>query len=421
MNVILKIKIVTMCLLLVSCASKTPETSINRVTSDLWTWDVSKYYNEKIVGKVIVFAAKDIEKESKVTFANLSSISNKEYTAGTIGSNQANEITLVEGDYIIYVRTNTWQQKAVKVIGGETIFLKSNGKEIVVENSLPEDVVIRKRGSIHSKSDFANKIKAFISISYDLNVEGTSKPVDVLVNNNLTEPTFTFNGTVVTPERKKNSNYKLMLKFNKGDNELVIDVVGVDKVPLKKSYVVHIKTDKEIALEKNAARELERKMAEDERQRRIQIEKEAKAKKAEELRIAREGDGTPDDLSCKKYGLKPQTQGYSECRMRLDLARQEAKREDDRAHANNKAREDARKAELQKRYEEVERQKAVIANRESSCRFVQSQEYLRPTMGGFVDSMNRANSAYDNCMAGIPQINTSCTKDGLGNISCTSR
>ena len=418
MNVISKIKLVTMCLLLVSCASKTPNTSTNRVTSDLWTWDASKYYEEKIVGKVIVFASPDIGKESKVTFADLSYVSSKEYIAGTIDSNQANEITLLEGDYIFYVRTNSWQQKIVKVRGGETTYLKTNGKEIVAENGMPNDVAIQKRGSIHSKSDFANKIKAFASISYDLNVEGVNKPVDVLVVNSIAEPTFMFNGVVISPEKKNKSNYKLMLKFSKGDNELVVSAIGFDKVPLRKSFVIHIKTDKEIALEINAAKELARKIAEDERQKRIQLEKEAKAKKAEELRIAREGDGTPDDLSCKTYGLKPQTQGYSECRMRLDLSRKEGER---LQAANAKAKDDARKAELERRYEETQRQKAIVANRESKCRMIQSAEYAKPALGGFFESMNRANSAYDNCMEGLPQINTTCSKDVFGNINCTSR
>lgn len=418
MNGIFKINVIAVCFLLVSCASKTPDTSTNRVTSDLWTWDYSKYYEEKILGKVIVFATNDIGKESKVTFTNLSHVANKEYIAGTIDSNQANEIALLEGDYIFYVRTNSWQQKIVKVKGGETTYLKTNGKEITVDSNMPDGVSIRKRGSIYSKSDFASKLKAFTSISYDLNGEGARKPVDVLVGNNMTEPSFTFNGSTVLSEKKSKSNYKLLLKFNKGDNELVVDVVGFDKVPLRKSYVIHIKTDKEIALEKNAAKELERKMAEDERLKRIQLEREAKAKKAEESRIAREGDGTPDDLSCKKYGLKPQTQGYSECRMRLDLSRKENERTQ---AANAKAIDDARKAELERRYEEVQRQKAIIANRESKCRMIQSAEYAKPTLGGFFESMNRANSAYDNCMEGIPQINTTCSKDVFGNINCTSR
>jgi len=71
--------------------------------------------------------------------------------------------------------------------------------------------------------------------------------------------------------------------------------------------------------------------------------------------------------------------------------------------------------------EKAEYQNTILANRQSQCRFIQAQEYARPSLGGFFESMNRANSAYDNCMAGIPQINSTCTKDALGNINCTSR
>lgn len=42
----------------------------------------------------------------------------------------------------------------------------------------------------------------------------------------------------------------------------------------------------------------------------------------EEQRIAREGDGTPDDEACKKRKLKPSTQPYSKCRSDLVGARE---------------------------------------------------------------------------------------------------
>jgi len=60
------------------------------------------------------------------------------------------------------------------------------------------------------------------------------------------------------------------------------------------------------------------------RQLKIQQERNETIVKKEEERIAREGDLSPDDLLCKKYGLKPQTNGYAECRMRLDFAKAES-------------------------------------------------------------------------------------------------
>lgn len=407
-------------LLLTACANNNQSNSTAIRPSDLWTWDASNYYNEKIVGKVIVYGSPELAKESKISFANLKNI-NKEYYSGLIGKNESNEITLVEGDYIFYVRTDLWKQKTVKVTGGETIYLQANGNDVVQTDSIPNNILMRKRGAIASKSDFANLVKASISASYDLTGDGLMKPVNVTVINNTNEPTFRLNGEAIQPESKKNNNYKLNVKLAKGDNMLAVEATGADKKIVTKNFNLHIKTDKEILAEKMAAIEAEKKRAEEERLRKIQMDKEAKAKKAEAERIAREGDGTPDDLDCKKYGLKPQTQGYAECRMRLDLSRKEGERAQAINATNAKAMENARKAELQRRYEEEQRQKQIIANRESKCSMLKAQEYLRPVMGGFVESLQNANNVYDNCMAGIPQITTSCSRDGLGNISCNSR
>ncbi len=190
-------------------------------------------------------------------------------------------------------------------------------------------------------------------------------------------------------------------------------------------FIAHEKTDKEHSVKLNVVKDSNKNQSDAELKKQLQVDKEANSKKAEEARIAHEGDGSPDDLTCKKYGLKPQTQGYSECRMRLDLTRQNTLLEQTKAAAASKANaqalDDAKRAELQRRYEEVERQNAMIANRQSQCRFIQSAEYAKPALGGFLESMSRANSAYDNCMAGVPQINTTCSKDAFGNIACTSR
>lgn len=403
-----------------ACGNLAQQDANNIRQSDLWTWDVNNYYKEKIVGKVVVYGGKDLAKESKVSFANLKSI-NKEYYSGLINKNESNEITLLEGDYIFYVRTDLWKQKTIKVVGGETVYLLADGNDIVQTETIPNDILMRKRGAIASKNDFANLIKANISASYDLTGESLNKSVNVTVINSIIEPIFKLNNEFVQPESKKNNSYKLNVKLSKGDNNLIVEAMGADRKPVTKNFILHIKTDKEIQAEKLAAIEAERKRIEDERLKKIQLEKEAKAKKIEAERIAREGDGSPDDIDCKKYGLKPQTQGYAECRMRLDLSRKESERAQAINAANIRANENARKADLQRRYEEEQRQKQVIANRESKCQMLKAQEYLRPVMGGFVESMQNANSVYDNCMAGVPQINTSCSKDGLGNINCTSR
>lgn len=84
---------------------------------------------------------------------------------------------------------------------------------------------------------------------------------------------------------------------------------------------------------------------------------EEKAKKLEAERVAKEGDGSPDDLRCKGYGLKPQSQGYAECRMRLDLNREQAK-EHQRGN-------DLKQQELQIRHQQqVEQQRQLQAQQE---------------------------------------------------------
>ena len=45
---------------------------------------------------------------------------------------------------------------------------------------------------------------------------------------------------------------------------------------------------------------------------------------AEQERIKRDGDGSTDDILCKKYGFKLQTNGYAQCRMQIELAKSQA-------------------------------------------------------------------------------------------------
>jgi len=42
---------------------------------------------------------------------------------------------------------------------------------------------------------------------------------------------------------------------------------------------------------------------------------------------SQKGDGSADDQTCQRYGFQPASSGYAECRMKIDLARQEATRD----------------------------------------------------------------------------------------------
>lgn len=413
---------VLLCLimLLTACANTAPQYSQVRRPSDLWTWNSDEFYESKILGKIIVFTAGQLDQEIWIQFANEKNKA-KWYDAAWLNKNEMTEISLLEGDYLIYARTSSWQTKPIKVTGGQTIFLMVEDKEMKLVEGVPRNISLRKSGGIYSKSDFEKRIKAKITASYDLTVDKEFKPITVSVYDAINTPKFSLNGENVIHEAVSNNNYKFSLKLSKGDNKFIVEALGADKKSVIKEFNLYIKTDKDLLAERVAAKEAERKKAEEERLRNIRLERDAKAKKAEEERVAREGDGSQDDLDCKKYGLKPQSQGYAECRMRLDLFRRENEKLKASNDANLRAMESARKADLQKRYEQEQRQKEVVANRESKCQMMKAQEYLRPTMGGFFESMQNANNVYENCMAGIPQITTNCSKDGMGNISCTSR
>ena len=66
-------------------------------------------------------------------------------------------------------------------------------------------------------------------------------------------------------------------------------------------------------------------------------------------RIAREGDGSPDDLLCKKYGFKPNTQAYASCRMQIDIAKREMQQQQAIYQAQLKQIEQAQEAARKRR------------------------------------------------------------------------
>jgi hypothetical protein len=61
---------------------------------------------------------------------------------------------------------------------------------------------------------------------------------------------------------------------------------------------------------------------------RIRQEKIAESNRTESERIVREGDGSPDDQTCQKYGFKPSTMEYGQCRQTFDMARRELERQE---------------------------------------------------------------------------------------------
>ena len=74
------------------------------------------------------------------------------------------------------------------------------------------------------------------------------------------------------------------------------------------------------------------------------------ARQREQERIAKEGDGSPDDLTCKKYGFKPSTEGYAQCRLQIDIAKKDATQRQ-AAYQEQKRQYDAQVAAVEKERE----------------------------------------------------------------------
>jgi hypothetical protein len=77
-----------------------------------------------------------------------------------------------------------------------------------------------------------------------------------------------------------------------------------------------------------------------------EAEQQAKEERLDAKRIAKEGDGSEDDLICKKYGAKPGTRVYVDCRIKLGLAKtDEENRRREEQEENNRRVIAARRAE----------------------------------------------------------------------------
>ena len=104
---------------------------------------------------------------------------------------------------------------------------------------------------------------------------------------------------------------------------------------------------------------------------------------------AGQGDGTADDVLCQKYGFMVYTQPYSECRMKIDIARNEAKQRQALYEAEM-ARYNAQVAEYEKK-----------KKREESDRLVRfGLALMGGTSPNFSENLNNANRA----AAGLPPV-----------------
>jgi hypothetical protein len=99
--------------------------------------------------------------------------------------------------------------------------------------------------------------------------------------------------------------------------------VPESEIQNRKIIAENLRQKNEIRIkEEMAKREAQQKLEAEDKVRR-QRESDRIAREEQE-RIKRDGDGSPDDLLCKKYGFKLQTSGYAQCRMQIELAKSQA-------------------------------------------------------------------------------------------------
>jgi hypothetical protein len=117
---------------------------------------------------------------------------------------------------------------------------------------------------------------------------------------------------------------------------------------LKDKLLAHKKQELQIAMEQEKARATIIAQEKIEAKKRMEIEK---------IKLT-QGDGSSDDLTCKSFGFKPQTSGYSDCRLKLEVASRQARQqqaqydEQKRQYDEQKRQHDAQLAE-QKRQRQV--------------------------------------------------------------------
>jgi hypothetical protein len=69
----------------------------------------------------------------------------------------------------------------------------------------------------------------------------------------------------------------------------------------------------------------------------------------DEEKVFQAGDGSPQDSLCKRYGFRPQTDSYAECRMRIDFAEAESRRQQEQFEREQ--------AEYERRVAAIERER----------------------------------------------------------------
>jgi len=285
--------------------------------------ELSNRYEKREVGKVEIFTGQNFNERSNVHIYS----TDLNVNIGYIGENEGYVFYLPENSYRFWLSTGTTKlvSEVFDIKGGETITYRWDkvGQKPIRVSSMPNEIKVLSKGSPYYSGQLDARLfqigrerQPKFEYKYNEPTNGNIKlTIKILSTNSI--QIFQVNG-IDKMELLDGGNYvvELFEKVKVGYNDFQIKIVNKQGYEAVEYFNVRVYSEKEkIELAENARLE------------RLKIEREALAKKLEEERIAKEGDGSPDDLLCKKYGLKPQTYGYAECRMRVDFAKAESKRQ----------------------------------------------------------------------------------------------
>ncbi len=310
--------------------------------------DFENFYKQKIVGKLVLWTDSNFLSTSNLGSTKLKSSKKVFLSNMLIGELQENSkitIYITSGSKIIYsnIKTDIEKFKNVEIIGGTETQLYWKNPEAPMSLKSVQDVNFSASEIIsYNTSEQLKTLYPFKISIEDLSTTDNQAILRIEFNHPLAKLFLNSN-----PVNFTNEDFVIVKKpivFGENIFEFIANDLEGNIASTK--YLIYRETEVEkkrkltqlqaeakrqdLLLEQakvkiaNEQRAERIRIAEEEKQNQIKAANEAKAKKAELERIAREGDGSNEDKLCQRYGLKPQTNGYAECRMRLDFAKAES-------------------------------------------------------------------------------------------------
>ncbi len=310
-------------------------------------------YRDKALGKIVLSADWSLGSKGYVVI-NSFAVGGR-VAVGYLASNEAVEFYLPENIYDLIL--NPQEKKSlmmnVGVKSGETTYLKwsdTAALPLKVEHSSSSAKIIASGTPyyMHEINAFIYKVEQSKKPNVDFSIQkigNYSANLRVFLYNQELIKTLKINGEEI---RHPGRNLEVVLNkdLKVGENQFELEALTHDGELIKKSVYAKKYTAQE---EKNISLNEQKFKADLMRQENQKLAAEERRKKIEEDRVVKEGDGTPDDLMCKRYGLKPQTASYTDCRMKLDFARTE--------NARQQQQYEREQAEYEKRVAEIQRER----------------------------------------------------------------